>query len=1258
MRMTTQISTKVRLVRCPRCRGVLTELTELPLYKCGGCGTILESKTRKNGTNHDGVHLQETNQVLDGELHSIVKENEVSISNLDLTPSGGIPLPDGDKPRDQRESGDNNGDQCEDTRFSHELSSSLEVSGNENKDLSNHDGVHLQETNRVLDSELDSIVKENEVSISNLDLTPSGGISLPDGYKPRDQGESGDNNGDQCEDTRFSHELSSSLEVSGNENKDLSKVVIEQLKQDKEGKCPLGQNIKRRESEFQDCNGERLAGKHPSAEFPSSSECTSHQADVSTPEITELVESDDKNPSEQCTGRDQKEHGDSRTEWCGSDNLSDQVGSLPEHDHLKKRLPPDDEHSEADESTLLSPKNSKKSLNSFTDYNGEQCKDWSFFDELPSTHEVSDFENKVLSAEVTEQLKQDDEGQYPFGKSSKRCESEIQDWNGERVPGRNPSDEVSQEADVSTPIVRKHVKSGEKNPLEQCTGRDKRECGDYQKESCPDDNFLDEVRSLSEHDQQKNKLPPDGREQRECGDSRTEPCAVDNFLDEVRSLSEHDQQKNKLPPDGREHREGDESTHLSPENNEKGLNGWLHDEMDNNSQDSSPFEIASPANGKSSLVAGGVAEANEDIKNFPLIRSSGTENHVNGDTGDSLAAANGCFNENNTSLNRFSPDAEQLEHSHREDTRSFGRVSSVDTSLPTVDPSSKHDVKHVDMSKSPMTKRYYIYEGSISSYDGADDQVPNHVSQPPRRKCKDKFSTSTAELQKKDGLNKTSMSSSESEMQYWAGSSSSSLQGKQYHSMEGSSIRRQFDLPETRRRGHKSGNRMRLDKETAAPRLAFTSRDFQAGHRNGSPSSYHRSSLQNHRAYQSSDRPTYSEPDKVDLLRTVFELKDQLNRMQLSKLTASGRFPAGVVKENLTPLYYKHLAPEREVYADLSHPTYPVRHSPFKGWPQRRKDLRMAFSGESAHYRHQVNCSCLHCCPQDWHRSAQLPSHSVLCNNGHCVVHTGHNCCNVLAPSSSSPQHYTSSEQSLWGLEKMSDERKHKDKEMKRLYLREKHHIMKRHLRPISGGAPLISCYHCSELLQLPSDFLLFKKKYHQLRCNACGKVLKFSLLERMHIVPYFPEASAPPPSEADDYSDAISHRILVPTSHANSCSHAEPVSCSDDYGLSFCRSCSTEGEASFLTPSADRLEWNAYNRKMSSSSSFEPMEDTKMKSVWRGHRIKNESSLQTSKPTGASPKVAKWKKGSFEIEELPEPSNFPLHRLMGYSSPSEVLDK
>ncbi|KAA8533882.1 hypothetical protein F0562_031399 [Nyssa sinensis] len=86
-----------------------------------------------------------------------------------------------------------------------------------------------------------------------------------------------------------------------------------------------------------------------------------------------------------------------------------------------------------------------------------------------------------------------------------------------------------------------------------------------------------------------------------------------------------------------------------------------------------------------------------------------------------------------------------------------------------------------------------------------------------------------------------------------------------------------------------------------------------------------------------------------------------------------------------------------------------------------------------------------------------------------------------------------------------------------------------------------------------------------------------------------------PPRSEINEHSDAISRRGSASTSHANYCPHADPVSFSDDYGLSLCRSCSTEGEPYSLTPPLHILERNN-DRNMSSGSSFEPMEEIREK--------------------------------------------------------------
>ncbi|KAL0321747.1 UNVERIFIED_CONTAM: protein ENHANCED DISEASE RESISTANCE 4 [Sesamum calycinum] len=406
--------------------------------------------------------------------------------------------------------------------------------------------------------------------------------------------------------------------------------------------------------------------------------------------------------------------------------------------------------------------------------------------------------------------------------------------------------------------------------------------------------------------------------------------------------------------------------------------------------------------------------------------------------------------------------------------------------------------------------------------------------------------------------------------------------------------------------------------------------------------------------------------DDMDLLRTVHELKDQLNKMRFSKVTTNRRFPAGVMDGKFTPFHYDHLAPEREIYADLSRPgRYNLRSNQAGGCGEQCHVSRPAFSGDAAHYRYQVSCSCLHCCPQDWRYSAQLPSDSMHCKNGHHMVHTDHNHFNIS--SSPSPQHYTSSELSVRGCETKSDNQR--QDEIRRLKLKEKYQTPKRHLRPVAGGAPVVACYHCSELLQLPADFLLFKKRYHQLMCNACRKILKFSLEKGTHIVPYLPDAYAPPPSEADDYNDATSRRNREPSSYSSSGQHVERISYSDDYGPSFCRSCSTEGEASVSLPSLDQVGKTSYNRKVSSSGSYEPTEDRKMKSILREPRKKNKSSLETDESVGPSSlqtvelvgpssRLPKWRKATSEIEELQPSSNSPLHRLMGYTSPSQVLNK
>ncbi|GER46585.1 hypothetical protein STAS_23629 [Striga asiatica] len=76
--MSSQVSTKVRLVRCPKCRQVLAELPEVPLYKCGGCGTVLLAKNRKQETNGTALSSQETDSSAKSQPDELLEANSSS----------------------------------------------------------------------------------------------------------------------------------------------------------------------------------------------------------------------------------------------------------------------------------------------------------------------------------------------------------------------------------------------------------------------------------------------------------------------------------------------------------------------------------------------------------------------------------------------------------------------------------------------------------------------------------------------------------------------------------------------------------------------------------------------------------------------------------------------------------------------------------------------------------------------------------------------------------------------------------------------------------------------------------------------------------------------------------------------------------------------------------------------------------------------------------------------------------------------------
>ncbi|XP_076948481.1 uncharacterized protein LOC143620739 isoform X1 [Bidens hawaiensis] len=268
-----------------------------------------------------------------------------------------------------------------------------------------------------------------------------------------------------------------------------------------------------------------------------------------------------------------------------------------------------------------------------------------------------------------------------------------------------------------------------------------------------------------------------------------------------------------------------------------------------------------------------------------------------------------------------------------------------------------------------------------------------------------------------------------------------------------------------------------------------------------------------------------------------------------------------------------------------------------------RYGQRMAFSGEAtAVNRRRDASSCHHCCPQDRHFSAQLPRQHVCCNGPSYGPNSYHSP-RVSGPSS--PRHnYLESEFSVpddhW---QPNDAMKPKKK--------------KQYVRPIAGGSPWIACYQCFELLQLPQSFLLFNKRYHSLRCGSCLKVLNFTLTNGTHVSRYYPEETiaAPPSSEAEDFD-----KLTGPW--------AGPVSCSD---RSFGKSYSTE------TDRNGSREFSEDGRK--GTMSRDPSGSTRPPSSRVSGRRTTTSEIEEVEP-----------------EHRPGPNGSPLHWLMGYASPSKVI--
>ncbi|GAA0156217.1 hypothetical protein LIER_13759 [Lithospermum erythrorhizon] len=549
------------------------------------------------------------------------------------------------------------------------------------------------------------------------------------------------------------------------------------------------------------------------------------------------------------------------------------------------------------------------------------------------------------------------------------------------------------------------------------------------------------------------------------------------------------------------------------------------------------------------------------------------------------------------------------------------------------------------MSKSP-TKIYYDGDRSESSYD-RDEGLSEQVSHSYSRKFKGTRTASTHRSHQKAGFRVKNKQNGKLQMHYERSDLLSKF--KQPHIFTGAEQDGWHqESPEPRKHSHPFRNSMIAADSEPIARGSYMPRSTQLLHENGSPAISTDNVFLPNRAFHRSDIMLASDQEKNELLRMIYELKDKINHTHMPKQMLGENLHFRDVGEEIrTGGYYDGPTMGRNSHVDFKYSGHQRSQPQGVGWANQPRNPRLAFSGEASLCRNHIDCRCSDCYHQDLHYSRKLSSHCIHCQH---EIHHRHEYENVYHSYSPSQQHYTSSEIS----HEIQADNKKQDHEVKMSYLREKHQAMKRHLRPFCGGAPIINCYRCSELLQLPADFILFRRRCHQLKCNSCNRVLKFSLLENSHLVPYVNKIRTPPPSGMDNYSNLVHGRTPTSTSHVNDPQAAGPVSFSDDFEPSLSRNGSSESGPS--VPSSHSLLKNLPNGKQPSNQTFQAMNYRRMETFMEIYQDTNKNSRFNIEAAGPSSSTSRWVKPSSEIEELPATSGSPLHRLMGYDSPRQML--
>ncbi|KAH8480534.1 hypothetical protein H0E87_030707 [Populus deltoides] len=1261
--MNSGSAAKIRFVRCPKCRQVLVEPQDIPVYKCGGCGTHLQVKIRKSNPEVATSGLHETDAAQKSRSDHISEAKESSSSNHEenfLSP--------GECSSDQLNGGDcaASGDCDLDHLSGANLPEELQRSGSDQNGSGDFDSKQPGGVNS-------SHNQKNEIDKNDPGDSDNEHVVGVGSSNEHQQNGSGQNATEDCVDLKvIGTSLSSDDQERGNDSNESPQCNHEQPE--------IFNEVQIQQLESGDCNDEQLGGmggisteaQNDWSDRNDSSDCNVEQAGFSyrvcspTKLDEELSPLAGAKPKAEVNegGIQQNESGAFSDEQLGSVNLSteaedvrsDQSDSLDfsieqagisyevcsptRRAHLKNKesSPLAGAKSEVEVSDESSPLTvTKAELDAHSDSDGTS--------------------NDVCSPTRRAHLKNKEPSPLAGEKKEFEASDESSPLTVTKAELDTHSDSDGTSNDVCSPTRRAHLKNKEPSPL----AGEKKEF-EASNESSPltvtkaeldahsdSDGTSNNVCSPTKRAHLKNKEPSPlagAKKEVEVSDESSPPLTVtkaeldahsdsDGTSNDVCSLTKHAHLKNKEPSPlagaKSEVEVSDESSQLAATKAELDA----HSDSDGTSNDDCSLtklsllenkELSSVegekseagASNESSQLAGAKALLDASKESGSDFIKSSIEKSVDKEGASVVAAQRPAGESISSDIFVTSPN-EQPEKLHETGRHGFDHVQCTDTfkTMDLIDPSSELSDSLIDLSKSPTTRssRAY-YDDTVSSYEGTDDQLPDRPKHPFRNAHKQANHAASNERPRSEKF----VANSSLEMQHHLKNHTSIISDNSHRALKSSKLNRD-ELVEHTRVAHPARNWRRLEKDEYPSQAPFYQRDILAGYDNGSPSNQNNNESRSNPYFHSREKAAYTEQEKMKLLEMIYELQDQVNVLNGKE---KGRVAPGVTWKDHNPSYNDHL--EQVIFDDLDYPRYPGRFRGGSNWHPQSKYSQVPFSAEVASNRNQVDHLC--CCPQDW-RLAQLPPPNLHHNRVFCKAQDRVEFYHSYGSCPSTPQRHADSEFSIYRRETLSDDHRRRDQEVKK-YVTKKHHLAKRHLLPLAGGAPFITCFFCFKQLQLPADFLLSKRKYHQLRCGVCLEVLRFSLISRTHLVPYTPTADAPPPSEVDEHSGGLHRRISASSSHASNCPNMDPVSCSEDYGLPFCKSGSTDGD---------------------------PVQ-TSLRSAESSLNERRKNPKEKHELSGPSSSMSKTKKVSSEIEELPRKGGggSPLHRLMGYSSPSRLI--